>query len=197
MLYVVERINRECGSDFDFVVNSIFPELVQCLEENCENLFFAGDPEIFHRRYSDWLKFIDQLKLLLSKSTEENFYQSESYRTFSSKWDLLVYYQIRFQQISTKIEEILLERTFDLNEKEANPFRTLLCSTFFQSIETCWKDDFFLPSLAHRFWKLTLQCIVRFRTSIENFEVKTKKILFWGFVLFLYERLSKKYFFMF
>ncbi|CAF2813960.1 unnamed protein product [Rotaria sp. Silwood2] len=40
MLYVVEHINRECGSHFDFVVNSIFPELIQCLEQSFNILFF-------------------------------------------------------------------------------------------------------------------------------------------------------------
>ncbi|CAF2512840.1 unnamed protein product [Rotaria sp. Silwood2] len=41
MLCAVERINRECGSHFGFVVNSIFPELIQCLEQSFNILFFV------------------------------------------------------------------------------------------------------------------------------------------------------------
>jgi len=136
MLYVVERINRECGSHFDFVVNSIFPELTQCFEQNLKN--------------------------------------SKAYQEFSSRWDLIVYYQIRFQEISSSIENILVNQPFLLNEDKKSLYKTLIASTIFQSIDRCWQKNVFLEPLSHRFWKLTLQCIVRFRVWIETFNVNKK-----------------------
>ncbi|CAF4174023.1 unnamed protein product, partial [Rotaria sp. Silwood2] len=173
MLYVVERINRECGSHFDFVVNSIFPELIQCLEQSSNILFFVGDPDIFHERYSYWLKFLEQLKSILSKLSEQNLKKSKIYSEFSSRWDLVVYYQIRFQEISNLIENIIVNQPFQLNEQKNSLFKTIITLTIFQSIDHCWKTNIFLEPLSHRFWKLTLQCIVRFRIWIETFNIKT------------------------
>ncbi|CAF4833392.1 unnamed protein product, partial [Rotaria sp. Silwood1] len=173
MLYVVERINRECGSQFDFVVNSIFPELTRHLEQSSDMLFFVGDPDIFHERYTYWLKFLEQLQSILSKISEQNLKKSKTYLEFSSRWDLVVYYQIRFQEISNSIENIIVKQPFLLNEEKNSLFKTLITSTIFQSIDRCWQTNVFLEPLSHRFWKLTLQCIVRFRVWIETFNIKT------------------------
>jgi hypothetical protein len=172
MLYVVERINRECGSHFDFVVNSIFPELTQCFEQSSQIVFFAGDPDVFHERYFSWLKFIEQLESILSKTSQQNLKNSKSYQEFSSRWDLIVYYQIRFQEISNSIENILVNQPFVFNQDNNSLYKTLITSIIFQSIDRCWQTNVFLEPLSHRFWKLTLQCIVRFRVWIETFQVR-------------------------
>ncbi|CAF4216534.1 unnamed protein product [Rotaria sp. Silwood2] len=91
MLCAVERINRECGSHFGFVVNSIFPELIQCLEQSFNILFFV-----------------------------------------------VVYYQIRFQEISNLIENIIVNQPFQLNEEKNSLFKTIITLTIFQSIDHCW-----------------------------------------------------------
>jgi hypothetical protein len=171
MLYVVERINRECGSHFDFVVNSIFPQLTLCFEQSSQIIFFAGDPDVFHERYSHWLKFIGQLESLLSKTSEQNLKNSKIYQEFSSRWDLVVYYQIRFQEISSSIENILLNQPFALYEEKTTPYRTVIVSGIFQAIDRCWQLNVLLEPLIYRFWKLTLQCIVRLRIWIETFNV--------------------------
>lgn len=174
MLYVVERINRECGSHFDFIVNSIFPELTHCLETSSQMIFYAGDPDVFHQRYSAWLKFIDELENLTTKSLKT----STTYQEFSARWDLVVYYQIRFQDISTSIETVLLNQSFEFNQQADSIFKTLIISTVFQSIERCWQQDIYLETLIHRFWKLTLQCLIRIRIWIESLNLKTIDIQF-------------------
>jgi hypothetical protein len=174
MLYVVERINRECGSHFDFVVNSIFPELTQCFEQNSQILFVPGDPDNVHERYSSWLQFISQLESILSKSSQQNLKNSHAYQEFSSRWNLIVYYQMRFIEISNSIENILLNQPFILNNEKNSLYKTLIISTVFQSIDRCWQSNVFLEPLSHQFWKLTLQCIVRLRIWIETFNVNIK-----------------------
>ncbi|CAF1096143.1 unnamed protein product [Adineta steineri] len=178
MLYVIERINHDCGSHFDFVVNSIFPELTQCLEQSSQNFFSAADPDIFHERYLSWLKFISLLESDLSKLSKQNLKNSKAYQDFSSRWDVIVYYQIRFLEISNSIENILLNQPFILNNEQNSPYKTLITSTIFQSIDRCWQPNIFLEPLSHEFWKLTLQCIVRFRIWIETFNAKTMDMKF-------------------
>lgn len=172
MLYVVERINRECGSHFDFVINAIFPELTRCFEQSSALVFYAGDPDVFHERYSHWLKFLTQLESLLSKTSAQNLKNSKAYQEFCSRWDLIVYYQIRFQEIATGIEDVLLHRSFALEDDSKSPYKTVIISTIFQSIDRCWQSNVFLQSLTHQFWKLTLQCIVRLRVWMETFNVR-------------------------
>ena len=186
MLYVVERINREYGSHFDFVVNSIFPELIQCLEQSYDHLFFVGDPDIFHERYSSWLKFIDDLKSILSKTSEETFKKSKTYLEFSSRWDLVVYYQIRFQEISSRIEHILVNKPFTLIEDKNLLYKTLITLTIFQSIDHCWQTNIFLETLSHQFWKLTLQCIIRYSTWIDTLNVNILMKIFNMKIVFIY-----------
>ncbi|CAF1168485.1 unnamed protein product [Adineta steineri] len=178
MLYVIERINHDCGSHFDFVVNSIFPELTQCLEQSSQNFFSAADPDIFHERYLSWLKFISLLESDLSKLSKQNLKNSKACQDFSSRWDVIVYYQIRFLEISNAIENILLNQPFILNNEQNSPYKTLITSTIFQSIDRCWQPNIFLEPLSHEFWKLTLQCIVRFRIWIETFNAKTMDMKF-------------------
>ncbi|CAF1172653.1 unnamed protein product [Adineta steineri] len=178
MLYVIERINHDCGSHFDFVVNSIFPELTQCLEQSSQNFFSAADPDIFHERYLSWLKFISLLESDLSKLSKQNLKNSKAYQDFSSRWDVIVYYQIRFLEISNSIENILLNQPFILNNEQNSPYKTLITSTIFKSIDRCWQPNIFLEPLSHEFWKLTLQCIVRFRIWIETFNAKTMDMKF-------------------
>jgi conserved oligomeric Golgi complex subunit 2 len=187
MLYVVERINREYGTHFDFIIHSIMPELMLCLQQTSNDLFFAADPERFHERYSAWLSFVEQTKALLSKTSENNLVRSSVYQQFSSQWDLVVYYQIRFQDIATNIETVLVEQPWTLLGVEPTAtYRTLIAFTVFQSIERCWHVNVFLEPLADQFWKLTLQCLVRFRTWIETIDCQTKTNERQRFLLNLY-----------
>ncbi|CAF3370729.1 unnamed protein product, partial [Rotaria sp. Silwood2] len=84
-----------------------------------------------------------------------------------------VYYQIRFQEISSLIENIIVNQPFQLNEQKNSLFKTIITLTIFQPNDHCWKTNLFLEPLSHRFWKLTLKYIVRFRYGIEQFNIKT------------------------
>ena len=41
-------------------------------------------------------------------------------------------------------------------------------STLWSGLERCWKDEVYLPSLLHRFWKLSLQQMARHATWLDQ-----------------------------
>ena len=98
---------------------------------------------------------------------------SQLYKQFVKKWPLQVYYQIRFQEIVSKIEENLYEynkpnEIVDSEDKEAvdhdpNYFCLKISDTVVKQIEYCWcESKCFLNSLLSQFWKLNLQIISRY-----------------------------------
>ena len=51
---------------------------------------------------------------------------------------------------------------------EIAPFVMSSTAAVWLAMTTCWDRNVFVPQLAHRFWKLMLQILSRYRTWIEN-----------------------------
>lgn len=51
---------------------------------------------------------------------------------------------------------------------EIAPFVMSSTAAVWSAMTTCWDRNVFVPQLAHRFWKLMLQILSRYRTWIEN-----------------------------
>jgi len=51
---------------------------------------------------------------------------------------------------------------------ETTPFVMSSTAAVWSAMTTYWDKNVFVPQLAHRFWKLMLQILSRYRTWIEN-----------------------------
>ena len=51
---------------------------------------------------------------------------------------------------------------------EISPFAMSSSAAVWTAITTCWDRNVYVPQLAHRFWKLMLQILSRYRTWIQN-----------------------------
>ncbi|KAG1222159.1 hypothetical protein G6F68_020722 [Rhizopus microsporus] len=80
-----------------------------------------------------------------------------SYIEFMKKWQLPVYFQLKFREIVVRIEEVL-------NDKSQSQEESILTGTkaTIEIIQQCWSDHVYLYGLAHRFYKLTLQLLKRY-----------------------------------
>ena len=47
-------------------------------------------------------------------------------------------------------------------------FASKQATALWTAVELCWSGEVFMPQLAHRFWKLTLQTLSRYRTWLER-----------------------------
>lgn len=85
------------------------------------------------------------------------------------RWQLPVYFQLRFREIVKNVEDLLNNPTASTAIQQPasdspgeNHLAFAATRSISQAIEKCWSDHIFLYSLSHRFWKLTLQLTKRY-----------------------------------
>lgn len=81
---------------YDFLVNSVWPEIVRGLEENLPSLFNPGDPDAFHKKYTISMNFLRTFERQCgSQASVKRLRAHPAYHSFNNKWNLPVYFQIR------------------------------------------------------------------------------------------------------
>jgi hypothetical protein len=113
-----------------------------------------------------------------------------TFLAFERRWQLPVYFQLRWKDIVTRLEDSLSTNKlepesslkkglsavmFDLGMMilmmriaEVNPFSMSSSAAVWSAMTTCWDRNVYVPQLAHRFWKLMLQILSRYHTWIQN-----------------------------
>ena len=129
------------------------------------------------------MEFLNEFeKNLVFLEDVENFRMGNAYNNFVGRWNLAVYYQIRFREIALPVEvsmdteEFLIlseaSNSAILNEigsrNEAVRFRLASTNTVVSALAKCWNPSIFLSAVVHRFWKLTLQIIARYGAAVEK-----------------------------
>uniref|UniRef100_V5HHD7 Conserved oligomeric Golgi complex subunit 2 n=1 Tax=Ixodes ricinus TaxID=34613 RepID=V5HHD7_IXORI len=153
-------MSAECPG-YAFVGRGLWPELCEQLERRLPSVFAAGNPGVFQSRFSATLAFLARLERLCgSIEAVSQFRQQESYRRFLAKWNLAIYFQLRFQEIASQLEVALSEPG---KLSSGGPFRLSCHQCLWAQLERCWHPEVFVAPLAHRFWKLTLQLLARHR----------------------------------
>ncbi|XP_068087921.1 conserved oligomeric Golgi complex subunit 2 [Hyperolius riggenbachi] len=152
---------------YDFLVNSVWPEIARGLEEKLPSLFNPGNPDIFHQKYTISMDFVRKFEHQCgSQASVKRLRAHPTYRSFNNRWNLPVYFQIRFKEIAGSLESALLCPLEDTSDGH------LYClqgsSVLWTCLTTCWSDEIFVPLLAHRFWKLTLQLLSRYCVFIKE-----------------------------
>ncbi|XP_041280178.1 conserved oligomeric Golgi complex subunit 2 isoform X2 [Onychostruthus taczanowskii] len=152
---------------YDFLVNSVWPEIVRGLEEKLPSLFNPGNPDVFHEKYTTSMDFVRKFERQCgSQASVKRLRAHPSYHSFNNKWNLPVYFQIRFREIAGALEEALSDT---LEEAPAgSSFCLLATHMVWTSLVKCWSDQMFLPLLAHRLWKLSLQILARYSVFISE-----------------------------
>ncbi|KAF6027504.1 COG2 [Bugula neritina] len=157
------KSGQEPVKGYDFMVNAVWPEVVDLLETKAMSIFAAGNPENFYKEYTDGMEFLSSFELQCATiQSVKRLRVHPSYGKFINKWSLPVYFQIRLQDIAGTMEKCFL--TPWTANTENSVYSLSLSHTVQSCIEKCWRKGVFLPSLAHRFWKLTLQILARYRT---------------------------------
>lgn len=86
---------------YRFLVNCFWCEVENRLEVNLASIFAPGNPQIFYKRYSESIHFIQRLEEYCSdRETVRLMHETAEYKSFQRRWNLPVYFQIRFQEIA-------------------------------------------------------------------------------------------------
>ncbi|KAG1217453.1 hypothetical protein G6F35_009146 [Rhizopus arrhizus] len=146
------------GSNYEVLVNSLWIEVTEKIGKECKMIFAPGQTSVFHKNYSTTVSFISNLEgLCHSRKSMIYLRHHPSYIEFMKKWQLPVYFQLKFREIVVRIEEVL-------NDKSQSQEESILTGTkaTIEIIQQCWSDHVYLYGLAHRFYKLTLQLLKRY-----------------------------------
>lgn len=156
---------------YDFLVNSVWPEIVRGLEEKLPSLFNPGDPDAFHQKYTVSMDFVRRFERQCgSQASVKRLRAHPAYLSFSNKWSLPVYFQIRFREVAGSLEASLADGLEDA--PAGSPYCLLASHRTWISLGKCWSDEMFLPLLAHRLWRLTLQILARFSVFVREVSVR-------------------------
>ncbi|EDL11770.1 component of oligomeric golgi complex 2 [Mus musculus] len=156
---------------YDFLVNSVWPEIVRGLEEKLPSLFNPGDPDAFHQKYTVSMDFVQRFERQCgSQASVKRLRAHPAYHNFSNKWNLPVYFQIRFREVAGSLEAALTDGLEDA--PAGSPYCLLASHRTWISLGKCWSDEMFLPLLAHRLWRLTLQILARFSVFVSELSVR-------------------------
>ncbi len=166
-------------NEFDFLINSIWSNVVGSLDLNLSIIFSPADADLFHQNFNTSFEFLNRFEskcVQFDREIKKRLCNSASYKYFVKKWQIQVYYQIRFQEIVSKFEEDLLSYTKlynlqnefgneDLHLIDLNPniFYLVVSDTLVKQMEFCWNESkCFLKCLMSQFWKLNLQLLSRY-----------------------------------
>lgn len=121
------------------------------------------------QRYQESLNFLLRLERKNpNPETTQALKTHIQYQRFLKKWNLLAYYQIRFQEIAGTAESILCTNVgassirHDLKSVNADEFTLHVTCILWDCVMRLWAPDVYLPQLLHKFWKLFLQLCARY-----------------------------------
>ncbi|KAL0135016.1 oligomeric golgi complex component, COG2-domain-containing protein [Mucor lusitanicus] len=151
------------GSNYEILVNSLWLEIVERINKECKSIFAAGQTDVFHKNYLATVAFISELEGLCSSKRSLLFLRNHpTYAEFMKKWQLLVYFQLRFREIIKDVEHVLNDPKSSVTVEANQDISLYGGRVILKAIDQCWSDQIFLYGLSHRFWKLTLQLIKRY-----------------------------------
>ncbi|XP_014670066.1 PREDICTED: conserved oligomeric Golgi complex subunit 2-like isoform X1 [Priapulus caudatus] len=171
LLQVTTTVEADPSHDivrgYDILVNSVWPEVVICLESRTPFIFAPGDPDDFHHSYSVSMSFLERFEWHCGTLEAVGRLRAHpSYATFMSKWSLPVYFQIRFQEIAGTYESSLIS-AFEMSVDDSL-FHLAASVQLWCGLCQCWEDHVYLSTLAHRFWKLSLQLLKRYASWLQD-----------------------------
>ncbi|KAG8931546.1 hypothetical protein FRC02_002534 [Tulasnella sp. 418] len=88
------------------------------------------------------------------------------YISFQRRWQLPVYFQLRWREIVGRLEDILSGAMPSSTVEEG--FATPQASAVYHAVQSCWSSEIYIPELGHRFWRLTLQILSRYNAFLEE-----------------------------
>ncbi|KIM75524.1 hypothetical protein PILCRDRAFT_827237 [Piloderma croceum F 1598] len=156
---------------FEIMANVVWAEFGRAIMDEMGSVVFAaGSPGEFRKHHETTQAFIRSLEFLAPSIHAIEAMRSHSvYTAFERRWQLHVYFQLRWKEIVSKLEDALAATSIESSiGKDKEPFVTNQAATVWVAISSCWSAEVYIPELGHRFWKFTLQLLSRYKTWLDN-----------------------------
>ncbi|CEH18451.1 Low density lipoprotein receptor [Ceraceosorus bombacis] len=160
----VPKHNGPC----DVFAKSLWVEVGnRLMEELGGQLFFVGRPDVFHQNFSLTSEFLASLLMLAPSARAANAVRDHpTYTTFKKRWQLSVYFQIRYREIVSKLEPKLAVAADTARTGNISITLPLMVSTeaTVEAFVAPWAKHIRLDELAARQWRLSLQVVSRYKS---------------------------------
>uniref|UniRef100_A0A8C6U0G1 Conserved oligomeric Golgi complex subunit 2 n=1 Tax=Neogobius melanostomus TaxID=47308 RepID=A0A8C6U0G1_9GOBI len=145
---------------YDFLVNSVWPEMVKGIEERLAYLFNPGNPDIFMRYISLLFGHVNQQIAFIAVKITVDVSENECIACGQCSF----FFQV--QEIAGSLENSISD---GLEKAPAgSAYHLKVSEVLWSCLVRCWSDKIYLSPLAHRFWKLTLQLYSRYAKFLEE-----------------------------
>ncbi|EUC64334.1 COG (oligomeric) complex component, COG2 protein, partial [Rhizoctonia solani AG-3 Rhs1AP] len=147
----------------EIIANMVWVELARALMDELGSTVFAvGRPDELRQNYTTTQHLISSLEALAPRASVPALRAHPLTANFSRRWQLPVYFQLRWKDIVGKCEGILGSGVGNKQD-----FTTPQANAIYTAIKSCWSTQVYIPELGHRFWRLTLQLLSRYRTWMD------------------------------
>ncbi|KAJ0409743.1 hypothetical protein ATCC90586_001056 [Pythium insidiosum] len=168
-LPVCQAAHNKCS--VDLLGNAIWKPLCETLTTKHAVIFKTADAERFHRNYTVSMAFLAKMEALcVSDAMRQRFRAHESVVAFKEQWNMDVYFQLRCNAMSARMEKSFGEvRTVERATSAETPPRLSLGFSSSRSLWTtlleCWDEtSVYLSPLLPEFTKLSLQLVLHYAT---------------------------------
>ncbi|KAG5189855.1 oligomeric golgi complex component, COG2-domain-containing protein [Tribonema minus] len=158
----------------DLLGNAVWAPLQASLVARLPSIFATGLADVFHRNYALSQALPRRLAEACSGggreggSAQQRLEAHPASADFRARWNLPVYFQLRQREITAALDEALAATDGGAGAAAAaaapgEPEAALAATAAtWRALTRCWHADVFLPPLAHRHLKLTLQLLSRY-----------------------------------
>ncbi|KAJ3575095.1 hypothetical protein NP233_g1321 [Leucocoprinus birnbaumii] len=135
-----------------------------------DSVFAAGRPNDLRKNFDTTQNFIRCLELYAPSAQAIHVMRKhELYRDFDRRWQLPVYFQLRWKEIVVDLEEAFHEVRIEPSAtKDKSTFMLSQTSALWKAITLCWSPEVLIPELSHRFWRLSLQLLSRYAAWLHS-----------------------------
>lgn len=162
-LQTILKMSGANGAAFDFLLNSCWLEIERRLVTQMSSIFAPGNPDLFYQKYQHTMDFLAEFERMIVADGRERWRAHPQYVSFQTRWNLPVYFQIRFQEIGGELEAICSKAITSklLIVDDTSEFKLTPFCVAWQCITKCWSTGVYLSEIFIRFWTLTVQLIAR------------------------------------
>ncbi|XP_054725458.1 conserved oligomeric Golgi complex subunit 2 [Anastrepha obliqua] len=151
---------------FNFLVNSFWADVEMRLETHMPSIFAPGNSDVFYVKYKCTRDFLSKIEELLADGDAIKYFRQQKQTiSFQSRWNLPVYFQICFQEIAGEFESTLEPLYSSTLISEAgvvdDRFKLATFNSANKAIERCWTEGVYLTEIFPKFYKLSVQILLR------------------------------------
>jgi hypothetical protein len=156
---------------YNFLLNSFWRAIEDRIETSLTSIFAPGIPDQFYQKYKCSMEFLERIEMIIEDPEKiEEFRQTKQYKSYLGRWNLPLYFQIRFQEIAKSLEQACSSSSNLLVSKTGDnvQFQLVVLYQSINSIAKCWSNGIYIDQLFQKFFKLTLQLIARTITWLQD-----------------------------